>query len=114
MNTTPLCKDCGEEPGTSPDGRCRDCDIEYVGARGSCRECGVFIMREDFGGPRASQHRPTCTLKDNPEYWARDERELSDLRKGVLVQPETCLCGYDSTETPGCGSDQCDLIRKDT
>lgn len=44
----PPCVDC-DEPGargTSPGGRCRECDIEYLMHTGSCRECGVFIMRE--------------------------------------------------------------------
>lgn len=77
----PPCVDCGEEDsGTCSEGRCRDCDIDFITSRGACRSCFVWIVREDWGGPRAGQHKPDCPLKDDPDYWARDAEEERAVR----------------------------------
>jgi hypothetical protein len=78
-STFPPCIDCGEEPGSSPDGRCRDCDLAHVAAGGSCRECLRFIGREDTFGPTPAQHTAGCSLA-NGEYWPRTPDELAALR----------------------------------
>ena len=67
--TWPTCIDCNEPDSASlPGCRCRDCDIEHVIGRGSCRECDHWIKREDMYGPRATQHKPGCSLA-NAEDW---------------------------------------------
>ena len=73
----PPCVDC-DEPGarsTSPGGRCRECDIEHIVGTGSCRECGVFVMREEIAGPRAAQHKPGCSLADSDDYGPMPSRD---------------------------------------
>lgn len=42
----PTCVDCGEEPGTLPGDRCRDCDIRYM--LGVCWCCGQQIERHEW------------------------------------------------------------------
>lgn len=55
------CVGCGDK--TYNPERCRDCDIEHLITSGLCRECGVWIVREDIAGPMPSQHKPECTLR---------------------------------------------------
>lgn len=57
------CIACGEP--TYNQERCRDCDIEHLLDRSSCRWCGVWIVREDIAGPARSQHQPDCPLKND-------------------------------------------------
>ena len=84
------CVDCTEPDarGTSPGGRCRECDIEHAVGSSSCRECGVFIMRVEIAGPVASQHKPGCSLATADDYrplptradaWSAVYGELADL-----------------------------------
>lgn len=42
----PPCIDCGEEPGSLPGGRCRECDLDYV--CGVCWCCKQQIERFEF------------------------------------------------------------------
>lgn len=74
------CIDCGEEP-VIIDGRCRDCDIEYVQSRGSCRECRHWIMREEYGGPFASQHAKGCYLANDRQCFPRNAEEIAAIRR---------------------------------
>jgi hypothetical protein len=78
--TSPPCVDCGEEPGSCPDGRCRDCDIEHLMSAGSCRECLTWIMREEMAGPREKQHSIGCSLTAEPCY-PRNAAEYIATRK---------------------------------
>ena len=65
------CIDCNEpESGTLPGGRCRECDIARCVDSARCRECGVFMMREEFAGPIASQHTAGCSLATSDDYRA--------------------------------------------
>jgi len=65
----PTCIDCNEPDSAGcPGWRCRACDIAHVTARSSCRECGASILREEFAGPRASQHKPGCSLATSDDY----------------------------------------------
>lgn len=61
--TWPPCSWCGEpNSGSCPEGRCRDCDIAVIAASSSCRECGRWMIREEYGGPIVSQHAAGCSL----------------------------------------------------
>ncbi len=64
---------------SAEDSFCRDCRIAESVARGSCRECLRWIIREDYGGPRASQHVPGCSLATSVDYGPRDEAETLDV-----------------------------------
>lgn len=57
---------------------CRDCGIAEAWAWGTCRECLRSIAREEYGGPRAQQHLPGCTLA-HVDHGPRDEAELLDV-----------------------------------
>ena len=65
MGERPDCIDCKECPATSGP-RCRDCDIEWLMTSTSCRECRVFLMREEVGGPLPAQHVGGCSLATDP------------------------------------------------
>lgn len=58
---------------------CRDCGIERAFATGSCRACLRFIVREDFGGPRVTQHAAGCSLATAEDYAPRTEEEINDV-----------------------------------
>ncbi len=62
-------------------GLCRDCDIEDIFARTSCRGCLAAIMREIFAGPGIQQHAPGCALREDPDCFARTDAELEDVRE---------------------------------
>lgn len=79
------CIDCGEPDAGLPDGRCRDCDIDYVTARSSCRYCLRFMIREEYGGPRDQQHAPGCRLIGSREYFPRTPEEISLVLQGIPV-----------------------------
>ena len=79
------CIDCGEPDAGCPDGRCRDCDIEYVCARGSCRSCLRWMIREEYGGPIALQHAPGCPLIGVAEYYPRTPEEIATDRKSTRL-----------------------------
>jgi len=84
MSTAPFppCIDCGEpEAGTCPAQRCRECDMEFITSTSTCRECGTWIVRAEFGGPRRDQHAPECSLRDAEDYHARDDAELRAVRE---------------------------------
>jgi len=74
------CVDCGEERGTCPEGRCRDCDIEHGTSLGACRECHTWIIREDVGGPAHDQHVAGCTLASTPNCTPRNVPEYVAVR----------------------------------
>lgn len=78
------CRDCDEETlneiGDPMDGRCRDCDIDYIQARGACRECLRWLMREEFAGPLAEQHAPGCSLSTSRDCYRRTEEEIPAVR----------------------------------
>lgn len=113
----PPCVDCGEEPGTCPEGRCRDCDIEHLMTAGSCRECLTWIMREDMAGPREKQHSIGCSLAAEPCY-PRNAAEYIATRKmrygwtppqgwkltgcaaGAAAEPETSMGRGDAPVLP--------------
>lgn len=84
MSEPHKCRDCDEptlnEIGDSMDGRCRDCDIDYITACGACRECLRWMMRPEFGGPISEQHLHGCSLVNDPNYAPRTEEELADVR----------------------------------
>lgn len=76
-----FCIDCGGPDPGCPDGRCRDCDVEYVTVSGACRACAVWIMNPEFVGVSVEeQHAPMCPLRNDPAYYPRDETELKILR----------------------------------
>lgn len=77
----PKCIDCDEERGTCPGGRCRGCDIEYLFCDGSCRECHTWIVREEYGGPIAEQHKAGCPLRAAENYGPRDDAEVAVIRR---------------------------------
>jgi len=78
----PPCVDCGEpDSGTCLDGRCRDCDLEYVATLSTCRECLEWILRENVGGPRAKQHKAGCSIAEDPIYYPRTDEESAATRK---------------------------------
>jgi len=80
--TWPPCIDCGApEAGTCPGQRCRDCDLEFIVATSTCRECLQWMMREDVAGPLRDQHAPECSLRDAEDYHARDDAELRAVRE---------------------------------
>lgn len=74
------CVDCGEDPGTLPDGRCRDCDLEYVASWSTCRSCRRFMIRVDVAGPLSDQHAPDCPLRFDPDCLPRTCEEAAALR----------------------------------
>lgn len=76
----PPCVDCGEESGTCPEGRCRDCDLEHGMSAGACRECHTWIIREDVGGPLAKQHAKGCSLADSDDWHPRNAAEYAAVR----------------------------------
>lgn len=81
----PACVDCGEpDSGSCPEGRCRDCDIEYLIVSGSCRECARAVWREEYGGPIAQQHADGCSLANDPHYGPRTPEEFNALRARKL------------------------------
>lgn len=53
-------------------------------ASSACRECLAWITREEWCGPRASQHRAGCSLAEVEEYYPRTDEELEDavVRRG--------------------------------
>lgn len=67
------CERCGER--TLNDRYCRDCDIEWCFAMALCRECKTGIYNPEFYGPIPEQHKPGCSLRDNPDYTAPTEVE---------------------------------------
>lgn len=78
-----LCPMCGEEPATC-DGLCRECDIADTFRRGSCRECGTFLIRPEYGKPVRDQHEAGCSLKDDPDpYPSKEGRERRSVHLGV-------------------------------
>jgi len=112
--TYPACKDCGEpDSASSPDGRCRECDIEYLLSRVACRECLTFMVRPDAfipPVPISKQHALGCSLRDVPDYYPRNEAEYRAVRKAKTGTDldAVCPCGYRADETPGCGGEHCD------
>jgi hypothetical protein len=81
------CARCSDPDAVVAEGDvCRDCRIAESFARGSCRECLRWIMREEYGGPRAMQHVAGCSLAESLEYAPRDEAEMFDVlrRNGDL------------------------------
>jgi ribosomal protein S14 len=81
------CSRCGEPDSASElGGLCRDCLLDELAAKGSCRECLRWIMREEYGGPRAQQHLPGCSLAEGRGYTPRNREELMDVlrRNGSL------------------------------
>lgn len=75
------CVDCEDERGTLPGGRCRECDIDHVTSSGSCRECYVWIIGPDWGGPIESQHKAGCSLRTVQDYGPRTEAEYLAVRE---------------------------------
>ena len=92
------CVDCNEPDPGSPGGRCRDCDIEYIQARSTCRECLRRIRRADVAGPVSTQHREGCALAFEREYWPRNDDETWAIREKV--------CGSKRPEPQQEGSDE--------
>lgn len=81
------CARCSDPDAVVAEGDvCRDCRIAESFARGSCRECLRWIMREEYGGPRAQQHLPGCSLAEGRGYTPRNREELMDVlrRNGSL------------------------------
>jgi len=78
VNEPRACADCGEP--TYNDKFCRDCGLERMVAEGSCRECGKWIMAEEYGGPAPAQHVAGCSLA-NAHYWPRSEEEIVTVRR---------------------------------
>jgi len=76
----PPCIDCGVELGSMPDGRCSSCAMDYLISAGACRECHTAMLREDWFGPRASQHVQGCSLATSDDCAARTPDELKAVR----------------------------------
>ena len=66
------CADCGRE--TANVYLCGDCDVEALVANLSCRECSVWLIRDDIGGPLEKQHAPTCSLKTVADCYPEPRR----------------------------------------
>ncbi len=58
-------------------GMCRECDIEYVFARGECRECKTWMVNPEFVKRSiAEQHKPGCSLRDDENYCHQTDDEV--------------------------------------
>ena len=57
----PLCIDCGEELASNPNGRCSECDIDYLLATWPRCECGAQLFN-DIGHELGftEDHAPGC------------------------------------------------------
>lgn len=63
--TYPLCKDCGIEEGYN-DGRCRECDLNYIWQFGCCEGCGRLQfndLAEELGLGKQHDHADGCPEK---------------------------------------------------
>lgn len=79
ITTRPPCIDCGEpDPGGE---RCCECDLEIVFAACSCRECGRYIMAEEYGRDLAKQHVPGCSLATSDGWNPRTDEEIAHTRR---------------------------------
>jgi len=74
-----VCIDCGDpDPGMPP--RCRECAMDDLVSYGTCRECLMWIIAESWVGPPPAQHRPGCSLTNEPEFTARTDEERARVR----------------------------------
>jgi hypothetical protein len=91
----PPCVDCGEERGTCPEGRCRDCDLDHIAAGGACRECHTLIMNPEMGArPVAEQHALGCSLAASDDWHPRNAAEYTAAREA--------RCGWAPEPRRGC------------
>lgn len=80
MSEQRKCSDCGEA--TYNPERCRDCDIEWYLAMGTCRACLTWILRTEIAGPVRDQHADDCPLRNAEEYGPRTFDETQAVREG--------------------------------
>jgi hypothetical protein len=62
MDEFPPCIDCGQEEGSCPEGRCRDCDVSYVIDTWPRCGCGALLFNEAAKRMGTKEkHTATCS-----------------------------------------------------
>lgn len=100
------CIDCGDEPGTCPAGRCRDCDIDYV--LGQCWSCGQQIVRHEWDADMwrhlfRTDAPPPCESTEHAAGCMVAKRQTDTKR---TAPPTTISCA-------SCGETEAEAVAED-